>query len=84
MILPLLDAHLAKFVVIQNISPVFFTLPSISSAYAGTGLRRSASISARIFWNKAFDTATSAYWNVTYQCSASFANASRSLNASTY
>ena len=46
-------------------SPVFSTLPSISSAYAGTGLRRRSSIKANIFWNKIFDTATSASWNVT-------------------
>ncbi len=65
MIWPLLEAHLAKFVVIKNTSPVFSTLPSISSAYAGTGLRRRSSIKAKVFWNKLFDTVTSANWNVT-------------------
>ena len=49
----------------RHTSPVFSTLPSISSAYAGTGLRRRSSIKAKIFWNKIFDTATSASWNVT-------------------
>ena len=49
----------------RHTSPVFSTLPSISSAYAGTGLRRRSSIKAKIFWNKLFDTATSANWNVT-------------------
>ena len=49
----------------RHSSPVFSTLPSISSAYAGTGLRRRSSIKAKIFWNKIFDTATSASWNVT-------------------
>ena len=42
-----------------------FHLPSISSAYAGTGLRRRSSIRLRIFWNKLLGTATSANWNVT-------------------
>ena len=49
----------------RHTSPVFSALPSISSAYAGTGLRRRSSIKAKIFWNKIFDTATSASWNVT-------------------
>ena len=49
----------------RHTAPVFSTLPSISSAYAGTGLRRRSSIKAKIFWNKIFDTATSASWNVT-------------------
>ena len=49
----------------RHTSPVFSTLPSISSAYAGTGLRRRSSIKAKIFWNKIFYTATSASWNVT-------------------
>ena len=49
----------------RHTSPVFSTLPSISSAYAGTELRRRSSIKAKIFWNKIFDTATSASWNVT-------------------
>ena len=49
----------------RHTSPVFSTLQSISSAYAGTGLRRRSSIKAKIFWNKIFDTATSASWNVT-------------------
>ena len=49
----------------RHTSPAFSTLPSISSAYAGTGLRRRSSIKAKIFWNKIFDTATSASWNVT-------------------
>ena len=46
-------------------------LPSISycrcfpPVYTGTGLGRRSSIKARIFWNKIFDTATSANWNVT-------------------
>jgi transposase InsO family protein len=48
-------------------------LPSISyfrcfpPVYTGAGLSRRSSIKARIFWNKIFDTATSANWNVTYQ-----------------
>ena len=69
MIWPLLEAHLAKFVVIQThlSSPAFSTLPSISSAYAGTGLGRRSSIKAKIFWNKLRGTATSANWNVTYR-----------------
>ena len=54
-----------RFLPSRHNSPVFSTLPSISSAYAGTGLRRRSSIKAKIFWNKIFDTATSASWNVT-------------------
>jgi hypothetical protein len=53
---------------------VFFTLPWISSAYAGTGLRRRSFIKAKIFWNKLLGTATSTSWNVTYRpCLTTFA-----------
>ncbi len=45
--------------------PVVFTWPSISSAYAGAGLRRRSSIRLRIFWNSSLGTATPANWNVT-------------------
>ena len=59
------EAIWQRFPPSRHTSPVFSTLPSISSAYAGTGLRRRSSIKAKIFWNKIFDTATSASWNVT-------------------
>ena len=39
--------------------PVAFSSPSITSAYAGTGLRRRSSIRLRIFRNRPLDTATS-------------------------
>ncbi len=51
----------------RRTSPAIFTLPSISSAYAGTGLRRRSSIRLRIFRNRLQGTATSANWNVTYR-----------------
>ncbi len=43
----------------------FFTLPWISSAYAGADLRRRSSIRPKIFWNKLLGTATSANRKVT-------------------
>jgi hypothetical protein len=49
----------------ERASPVIFTVSSIVSAYAGTGLRRRSSIMLRIFWNKLLGTATSANWKVT-------------------
>ena len=51
----------------RRISPIVFTSPLISSAYAGTGLGRRSSIKLKIFWNKLLGTATSANWNVTYR-----------------
>ncbi len=47
--------------------PPFFTSQWISSAYAGTGLRRRSSIRLRIFRNRSLDTATSASWKVAYR-----------------
>ena len=49
----------------SHTSPVIVSLPSIFSAYAGTGIRRRSSIKAKTFWNKRLDTATSANWKVT-------------------
>ncbi len=46
--------------------PSFFTLPWISSAYAGAGLRRNSSTRRRISRKRFRGTATSANWNVTY------------------
>ncbi len=51
----------------RHTSRVAISLPSIPSAYAGTGLRRRSSIRPKIFWNKLLGTATSANWNVTYR-----------------
>ena len=51
----------------RRTSPIVFTSPLISSAYAGTGLGRRSSIKLKIFWNKLLGTATSANWNVTYR-----------------
>ena len=51
----------------RRTSPIVFTSPLISSAYAGTGLGRRSSIKPKIFWNKLLGTATSANWNVTYR-----------------
>jgi hypothetical protein len=51
----------------RRTSLVTFSSPSISSAYAGTGLRRRSLINPRIFWNKVRGTATSANWKVTYR-----------------
>ena len=51
----------------RRTSPIVFSSPLISSAYAGTGLGRRSSIKLKIFWNKLLGTATSANWNVTYR-----------------
>ena len=51
----------------RRTSPIVFTSPLISSAYAGTGLGRRSSIKLKIFWNKLLGTATLANWNVTYR-----------------
>ena len=51
----------------RRTSPIVFTSPLISSAYAGTGLGRRSSIKRKIFWNKLLGTATLANWNVTYR-----------------
>lgn len=65
MIWPSLKSNVTNSVVIQANLSCLVTLSSISSAYAEAGLRRKSSIKARIFWNKLFDTATSANWKVT-------------------
>ncbi len=51
----------------RHTSPAIFTVPPISSAYAGAGLGRRSSIRPRIFRNSSFGTATSANWSVTYR-----------------
>jgi len=49
----------------DTLPPAAFSSPSISSTYAGAGLRRNSSIRRRISRNRFRETATSAIWNVT-------------------
>ncbi len=62
-----LEGHLSIFSTIQTYPSCRFHWPSISPAYAGTGLRRKSSIRLRMFRNKFLGTATSASWKVTYR-----------------
>ncbi len=64
---PRLEGHCPNFAPSRRTSPIVFASPSISSAYAGTGLGRGSSIRLKIFRNRSLDTATSANWNVTYR-----------------